>query len=83
MYLNPYIVTELQVVDCGQYPHKREKSKARGPSAEGKRQKPAYKQAGAKANSVGNWDGGSLRRCYRYSTGHNGTTRNGTDNRCF
>lgn len=21
MYLNPYIVTELQVVDCGQYPH--------------------------------------------------------------
>lgn len=36
----------------------REKSKARGPGAEGKRQKPAYKQAGAKANSVGNWDGG-------------------------
>ena len=40
----------------------REKNKARGPSAEGKRQKPAYKQAGAKANSVGNWDGGFFQK---------------------
>lgn len=54
--------SSLPRANRGREREKRVNREGRVPDAEGKRQKPAYKQAGAKANSVGNWDGGFFQK---------------------